>query len=271
MACALVTGAGRGLGAAIALKLAEQGTQVVGTVRDPGRAQNLSDKKIEHIRYQALELGGERVAQDIDALVETYSTSGLDILVHNAGYGLFGPVEHIDDAAELHQFRVNVLDPMRLTRALLPALKQQKGKIIFVGSLAGRITLPFQGHYSATKAAMASLAEALRMELAPEHVQVTCIEPGDFATGFPDARDTRLDVGTYGDRAARCLAAVERDERGGADPAIVAALVSKLAASENLPVRRPVGPGARGLSWASRLLPESWRLKLTLKHYGISN
>jgi short-subunit dehydrogenase len=229
----------------------------------------MCEKNVEQIQFQALELGGERLDADIRGLVETYSTPGLDVLIHNAGYGLFGPIEHIEHEAELHQFRVNVLDPMRLTRALLPAIKKREGRIIFIGSLAGRITLPFQGHYSATKAAMASLSEALRMELAPEKVQVTCIEPGDFATGFPDARDARLDVGSYGDRATRCLAAVERDERGGANPDIVASLVEALCTTKQMPVRRAVGPGSRTLSWASRILPESWRLKLTLKHYGI--
>ena len=271
MSNVLVTGAGQGIGMEIARELARNGAKVTGTIRDPQRASRLNEDKIEPFMFAPLEMGGARTEADITELVETYSNSPLDILIHNAGYGLFGPIEHIDAEAELHQFRVNVLDPMRLTRALLPSLRRSSGRIIFIGSLAGRITLPFQGHYSATKSALASLSESLRMELAPDGIQVTCLEPGDFATGFPDARDSRLDVGPYTERAKRCLDAVERDERGGAAPELVAKLVRRLCEAKTLPVRRPVGPGAKSLAWASRMLPESLRLRLTLKHYNIAD
>ncbi|MEC8024601.1 MAG: SDR family NAD(P)-dependent oxidoreductase [Myxococcota bacterium] len=270
MSHVLVTGAGRGIGLAIAKEMAGPDTEVVGTVRDSGRAKQLSADFSGTIKFAPLHLGSDHTDTDIAALVETYSNTGLDVLIHNAGYGIFGPVECIDAQAEIHQFRVNVLDPMRLTRALLPAIRQSRGRIIFIGSLAGRITLPFQGHYSATKSALASLSEALRMELGPDGIQVTCLEPGDFATGFPDARESHLDVGVYTERAKRCLEAVERDERGGADPAQVAKLVRKFCEARKMPVRRAVGPGARSLGWASRLFPETLRLKLTLQHYGIA-
>ena len=110
------------------------------------------------------------------------------MLVNNAGSGVFGAVEHVgaDDAAR--QFAVNLFGPLELTRRLLPSLRASGGRVIWIGSLAGRIALPFQSHYSATKASVAAVSDAMRMELRPLGVQVSCVEPGDFATGFTDAR-----------------------------------------------------------------------------------
>ena len=160
------------------------------------------------------------------------------------------------------QFEVNVIGPLALTRALLPDLRKRRGRVLFIGSLAGRLALPFQAHYSASKAAVAALSDALRIELAPHGVAVTCVEPGDFATGFTDARKLAQPAGSpYARAAARCKEAVDRSERQGEDPRKLARLVRRLSEQRRPPrppPSRPLGahdrraapPAARSLARA---------------------
>ena len=260
----LVTGAGSGLGLAIAREFASRGDEVVGTVRDASRAETLSTES-DGITYLALELTDETSRA---ALVS--AAGPLDVLVNNAGYGIYGAIEEVDDARSAAQFEVNVTAPLALTRALLPSLRERQGVVIFIGSLGGRFALPFQAHYSATKAALAAASDALRMELKPLGVRVTCVEPGDFQTGFTDARDWGQEgVAAYAEASARCREAVVQTERGqGGKPAQVARLVAKLSHMKNPPARRPVGSWARTMVFAQRLLPDAIRELVVRKTYG---
>lgn len=266
----LVTGAGSGLGRAVAERLARGGDQVTGTVRDPQRAVEMSaaaaDARLP-LRFVPLELTDlDRVAalaRDLEA------DGGVDVLVHNAGYGVFGPVEEVDLDAAQRQFAVNVFGPLQLTRLLLPGLRTRRGHIIWVGSLAGRIALPFQAHYSATKAAIAALSDALRIELKPHGVRVTCVEPGDFATGFTDARlVSSAPASPYRQALERCLKAVDEQERGGPRPEWVGSVVQDLSRMDQPPARRPVGQWARTMCLLVRLLPDRVRERIVGLHYG---
>ena len=267
----LVTGAGSGLGLAIAQHLARHGYRVVGTVRSPARAELLTRKAQQEglpLRYLPLELTS---AADRDAVVRAMEAQGgLDVLVNNAGFGIFGAVEEVPAQAVARQFAVHVCGPLELTRRLLPLLRESKGRILWIGSLAGRLALPFQAHYSATKAAIASLSDALRIELAPHGVEVTCIEPGDFATGFTQAREVLAPAGSaYAVQVATCLAAAQEQERSGGDAVQVARVVARLLQRRHPPARRPVGRLARMMSLLARLLPEKLRERLVAQNYGL--
>ncbi len=267
----LVTGAGSGLGLAIAQHLARHGYRVVGTVRSPARAELLTRKAQQEglpLRYLPLELTS---AADRDAVVHAMEAQGgLDVLVNNAGFGIFGAIEEVPAQAVARQFAVHVCGPLELTRRLLPLLRESKGRILWIGSLAGRLALPFQAHYSATKAAIASLSDALRIELAPHGVEVTCIEPGDFATGFTQAREVLAPAGSaYAVQVATCLAAAQEQERSGGDAVQVARVVARLLQRRHPPARRPVGRLARMMSLLARLLPEKLRERLVAQNYGL--
>ena len=257
----LVTGAGGGVGRAIAERFARDGHRVLGTTRSADRARALT----ETARAAGWTLSCSRLEfpspADIDALVHEVEALGrLDVLVNNAGAGVFGAVEHVgaDDAAR--QFAVNLHGPLDLTRRLLPLLRASGGRVIWIGSLAGRISLPFQAHYSATKASVAAMSDAMRMELRPLGVQVCCVEPGDFATGFTDARVVIDPAGSvYKPAQDRCLGAVEEQERGGPPPDLVAGLVERLCRRRRMPARAPVGRFARTMCVALRLLPDGVR------------
>ena len=268
---ALVTGAGSGIGQAVAQRLAQAGYRVIGTVRDAERARALTEaaRPIHggQLEFVALELTSP---DQVAALASSLERGGgVDLVVQNAGYGVFGAVETVDGAAVERQFAVNVLGPLELLRRLLPGLRARKGRIIWIGSLAGRISLPFQGHYSATKFAIAALSDALRMELRPHGVRVTCVEPGDFATGFTASRAV-IDAASspYANAHAACLAAAEKQEREGPSPDWVANVVERLARAANPPARVPVGENARLLCLLLRLLPDRVRELIVRKTYG---
>lgn len=266
----LVTGAGSGIGRAVAERLGRAGFQVVGTVRDGARARALNEEARaagQPVRYVALELasmaGMEELAGEIEA------GGGLDILVHNAGFGVFGAVEEVEAGRVAEQFAVNLFGPLELTRRLLPTLRARRGQVIWIGSMAGRISLPFQAHYSATKAAIAAISDALRMEQRPHGVRVTCVEPGDFSTGFTAAREVVDVAGSpYGAAHARCLKAVEAQEHAAPAPDWVAGVVERLCRDENPPARKPVGPLARTMCLLLRLLPDRLRELIVLRHYA---
>lgn len=259
----LVTGAGSGLGRSIALAFLERGDEVFGTVRDPARAHELTEQT-QGITYLPLELTDE---SSRNTLIET--VGAIDVLVNNAGYGIYGAIEEVDDQRAAEQFEVNVTAPLALTRGLLAGLRERSGIVIFIGSLGGRFALPFQAHYSATKAALAAASDALRMELKPLNVRVTCVEPGDFQTGFTDARDWgQGGVAAYAEASARCRKAVVNTERlQGGRPEEVARLVVRLSRMQRPPARRPIGSWARTMVFAQRLLPDAIRELIVRKTY----
>src|SRR5262249_27089566 len=139
-------------------------------------------------------------------------TSGLYAVVCNAGVGVFGSVEEVPLHAARDQFETNWFGTLRVLRAALPELRRAgSGRIAIVGSLAGRAPIPFQAHYSASKAALDALSLALHNELFGTGVSVSLIEPGDIRTGFNDATDFDLvRDSSYGDRLARCRDVIER-------------------------------------------------------------
>lgn len=257
----LITGARSGFGRALTQEFERRGDRVIGTTRSVEQAVALeqdAERRGMGTRYLPLELESPT---SIAALIQSLEAIGdVDVLIQNAGFGVFGPIESLDDPGMHRQFAVNLFGPLSLARRLLPQLRRQQGRIIWIGSIAGRVALPFQAHYSASKAAVASMSDALRMELWPLGVRVSCVEPGDFATGFTGARQIQRDIsGIYEARMLCCLANVERDEREGAPPELLAREVARLSEMEDPPARFPVGPNAKLICLLARLLPASWR------------
>ena len=267
----LITGARGGFGRALAEAFEQRGARVCGTLRSAAQASAMSAAARDggrRTRYLPLELEDPA---SIAALARTLEAlGGVDVVIQNAGFGIFGPLELIDDATARRQLEVNLLGPLSLARALLPQLRRRRGRIIWIGSLAGRVALPCQAHYSASKAALAAISDALRIELLPLGVRVTCVEPGDFATGFTGARQIQRDTtGLYEVRLARCLETVELDEREGAPPELLARRVAALAEMEVPPARLPLGPNARLIALLAGLLPNAVREWAVRRLYGV--
>ena len=169
----LVTGAGRGIGRAIAVRLARSGWQVYGGVRTDLAAKELA---AESDRITPVELD-VTVPEHVAAL-ERDLPDRLDALVNNAGIAVAGPVETLSREAMHRQFDVNLIGPLALTRAMLPRLRRARGRVVFISSVNGRVSFPFTGMYNASKYAIEAVADCLRVELSPFGVQVGLVEPG---------------------------------------------------------------------------------------------
>jgi NAD(P)-dependent dehydrogenase (short-subunit alcohol dehydrogenase family) len=210
----LVTGASSGLGCAIAKALAAKGHRVFGTMRivRAGAADG----------FTALALDVTQDESVAACIAEVIRRAGrIDAAINNAGFGIAGAIEDTTAAEALAQFETNFFGTHRVCRAVLPHLRAQRaGMIINMSSLAGRIALPFQGFYSATKFAIEAYTEALRMEVHSFGIGVSMIEPGDFATSFTaNRRMTRqcLPSSPYYESALRAIATMARDEQANPD------------------------------------------------------
>lgn len=264
----LVTGASSGFGHALAGAFLAAGWEVVATLRDaPARAGRLADLARAHPgRLAVLSLDvadpAERaaVAAEVDG-----RPGGLDCLVNNAGYGLFGALEDLSEAQLRRQLEVNFLGPALLTRALLPALRRARGRVVNVSSVLGFRGLPLTSAYAASKFALEGWSESLHLELRPHGVQVALVEPGGHRTGFATGVEWGAGSGPgslYAAQTAAYRALVARFRlRRGAGPERVARTVVRLAATRRMPLRTRVGADSRLAHLLGRVLPEplAWR------------
>jgi NAD(P)-dependent dehydrogenase (short-subunit alcohol dehydrogenase family) len=180
---AVITGAATGIGAACALRLDQLGWYVFAGVRTREDADALQRQASDRLTPLCLDVTD---AGSISAAVETITAAvgeaGLAGLVNNAGIVVVGPLECLPASELQAQFAVNVLGLIAVTQAFLPLLRQGHGRIVNIGSLAGRVALPFWGPYAASKFAVEALTDALRMELLPWHLMVSLVEPFVIAT-----------------------------------------------------------------------------------------
>ncbi|MFC9330295.1 SDR family oxidoreductase [Kitasatospora sp. NPDC057015] len=245
----LVTGCSSGLGYALAEAVARGGDTVLATTRRPGALEPLAKAHPGRITEAVLDV---RDAGQCRAAVElaVERLGGVDVLVNNAGCGLFGAVEEVSDAELREQLEVLVVGPWRLTREVLPLMRAQgSGHIVNVSSLAGRTVFPGLGAYSAGKYALEAMSQALAVEAAAFGVRVTVLEPGGFATRYGSsltaaaARMPEYEPAT--DPMLDGLRAMEGNAELGR-PEDFAALVRRVVASGSAPLRLPVGEDAFG-------------------------
>jgi NAD(P)-dependent dehydrogenase (short-subunit alcohol dehydrogenase family) len=250
----VITGASSGIGKACAEFLYARGYRVYGTSRQAPRAVVQASASDDAPLFELIPLdvtSDESVERGIGIVLACEGR--IDVVVNNAGFGVAGAVESttIDEAHE--QFETNFFGTMRMCRAVLPIMRQQgSGRILNLSSIAGRIGIPYQALYSASKFAIEGFTEALRMEVAPFGIQVVLIEPGDFRTGFTASRRMARDAGSpvYSARQAKALAVMEHDETQGATPEAVGRLAHRIITSRSPRVRYAVGPVSEKLALA---------------------
>jgi NAD(P)-dependent dehydrogenase (short-subunit alcohol dehydrogenase family) len=260
----LITGASRGFGAAAARAIAGRGHRVVATMRDPDRdgpavVTGFADR-IELVR---LDVTDPQLVDDVVAAVLDRH-GAIDVVVNNAGYGLYGPAECGTEAQLWRQLDTNTFGPWRLIKAVLPAMRERgAGKIVNVTSLSGRIVAPLLGHYAATKFAVEALSEGLRFEVGALGVQVCVVEPGmyasDWQTGNLDVVDG-VDDAAYGELLTGRLEGFRRlaATRPGA-ASVAAALADIVDLEQPLPLRWPVGYEAtRDIQLRASRSDEEW-------------
>lgn len=205
----------------------------------------------------------------------------LDGLVNNAGIGVTGPLEYVPLDALRRQFEVNVFGAVAMTQAVLPLLRRAKGRVVNVGSVGSWITMPFGGPLCASKHAIRSINDALRMELRPWDIRVALIEPSSIATPAVDkveADAARLleDMGRdgrelYRRRYRTMVDNAVRRERQGSDPSVVARAIRYALTARRPKARYPVGKHSRPMSTMARILPQHTLDALRLRVLGIAD
>lgn len=179
----VVTGASTGIGAACALDCAGRGMTVFAGVRDPRAGEALAAKGGPSLIPITLDVTDEpSITRSVEMVQLVVGEGGLGGLVNNAGIVIASPLELIPLSQLRKQLEVNVIGQIAVTQAFLPLLRRGRGRIVNMGSIAGRGTIPLLGPYSASKFALEALTDALRMELQPWGIQVSIIEPGAIAT-----------------------------------------------------------------------------------------
>ena len=247
----LITGASRGFGEAAARECATRGHHVVATMRSPERdAARVTTGNEERIAVTRIDVTDDAsVEAGVRFALERFGR--IDVLVNNAGYGLFGPVEDLSAAEALRQFDTNVVGQLRMIRAVMPAMRRAgRGKIVNVSSLSGRVAGPLLGLYAASKHAVEALSEALRFEVAGAGIQVTIVEPGmyrsDWQTGSLDVCEAvREGRSAMQETVERTLAAFRElaATRPGSG-AVAMAIADIVELQQPLPMRWPVGDDA---------------------------
>ena len=250
----LVTGASAGIGREVAILLAREGHAVYAGARRLDRMQELVAHGISPIEMDVTEEDDNERA--VSRILE--NEGRIDVLINNAGFGLYGPVEDIplDDAR--YQFEVNLFGLAHLTRLVLPHMRAQRsGRIINVSSMLGRVFVPLGAWYHATKHALEGWSDCLRWETAPFNIQVVVIQPGAIRTEFADVMGARMrkygEDSAYKDQVDRFLGVI--DDPGGrtrTEPEVIARVFLE-AATTARPRRRYVsGAMARPMMFLRR-------------------
>ncbi|HID8744523.1 TPA: oxidoreductase [Enterobacter mori] len=247
---ALVTGASSGMGKVIARRLIQDGYQVYAAARGVEKMNDLAQLGARPLR---MDISRD---EDILAAVETIvsQTGGVDVLVNNAGFGLYGPVEEIGIDEARYQFEVNVFGAARLTQLLLPAMRAKRsGYIINITSIGGKIYTPLGAWYHATKHALEGWSDCLRLEVAEFGIKVVIVEPGLIETGFGDVVSgnfvKRSASGPYGHLVGKVANSVKNayGNGRGSDPKVIADVVARAVKRPQPRTRYAAGKYARML------------------------
>ncbi len=275
----VITGASTGIGAGCAIGCAQQGMTVFAGVRNLQAGEALQAKEGAAIIPLQLDVtDDESIKRAADTVRQRVGGAGLAGLINNAGIAIGSPLEVIPLSQLRKQLEVNVIGQIAVTQAFLPLLRQAHGRIVNMGSIAGRGTIPMMGPYSASKFAMEALTDALRLELYPWGIHVSIIEPGAIATPIWDkslnsAVDVEKDLPAGAkllyEKAARQVREAVQGAAQRAIPvdAVVQAVLHALT-SPRPKTRYLVGTDAKLRAFMAKWLPDrmqDWILKKVLK------
>jgi NAD(P)-dependent dehydrogenase (short-subunit alcohol dehydrogenase family) len=260
----VVTGASTGIGRATALRLCRDGFHVFATVRRREDAESLERAMGGSLTGVLMDVtANHEIAAAAEIVRSHVGDKGLDAIVNNAGVGAAWPVELIPLEKLRRLFSVNLEGQVAVTQAFLPLLRRAAGRIVMMGSIGDRITMPFAGPLCATKYALRSLTDALRIELAPWNIRVVLVEPASIRTEAVDklehdVLEAEREFGSagwalYGEAFRSMTARALALESRGSHPDVVAAVVSRALATRRPRTRYIVGRDALVLAMLARL------------------
>lgn len=246
----LVTGASKGIGLEIVLQALDEGYTVVGTSRNAEKLKKVVTSVRPSLVDKFIGVSMNFNETDIQMVVTQVieHLGRLDVLVNNAGYGIFGALEEFSMSEVRENFDVNFFGVLSMMQAVLPHMRQQKrGHIINLASISGTVTGPSQAIYSASKAAVIMMSEALAYEIAPFNIQVTAICPGGVRTDFLDnlsMRRPKKNIVDY-EVVTNTMASLNRlNHNQSGDPKLVAKAILEVATMDMPPKRLYLNSGA---------------------------
>jgi NAD(P)-dependent dehydrogenase (short-subunit alcohol dehydrogenase family) len=242
----LITGVSSGFGHALTTQLLERGEKVIGTVRNLDKVADLTEKYPDTFRPEILDVTDTAaVRKTVDA---AFAAGRVDVLVSNAGYGLFGAAEEITDTQVDHIIATNLTGSLTLIRAALPHLRAQGGgRIVQMSTYGGQVAFPGNSMYHATKWGIEGFAESVAQEVAPFGIGVTIVEPGGARTEFRYGSAQVADpIDVYDGNPAHAFQAMLDPANGLApgDPQRMAARIIESADIDPAPLRMVLGSQA---------------------------
>jgi NAD(P)-dependent dehydrogenase (short-subunit alcohol dehydrogenase family) len=274
---ALVTGSSSGIGFETALQLARAGFYTYASMRNLEKSKNITEiARTEKLPLQVvhLDVNDDGSVKDAISRIVTADSQRIDVLVNNAGYGLFGSVEDSSIEEIKAQFETNFFGVVRLTQQVLPVMRKQKsGTIVNVSSVGGRIGLPALSAYHGTKFALEGLSESIAYELEPFGIRVVIIEPGVIRTNILnssasakkalDPKSPYFSLTQKLDNNFRSMM-----ETASSSPKEVAKVILQAVTSENPLLRYSVGDDAANLIHARENMPDKEFRKMIMQNFS---
>ncbi len=263
----LITGASSGLGCTTAKYLAQRGYIVYGTSRFPQKYASITD-------FQLLKMdviSKESIKECVNQVIQ--SARKIDVLICNAGLGMIGPLESVDQKSIETLFQTNVMGVLSVIQEVLPHMRQSSnGFILNISSIAGYMGLPYRGIYSATKSALDKLTESLRLEVMEFGIKVSALAPGSFATPITNRRVT-VDVdesSPYYNSFRRIHQKIDQDVNQGGNPHDVAKMIHRIINKNKPKIHYRVGPSTQKLAIILKdFLPGKTYEKILKNHYQL--
>jgi len=267
----LISGCSTGIGRAMALEFAGRGCKVAATARKPAAMKNLES---ENISLYPLDVTNTK---SIKACIKKVNSDlgRIDILVNNAGYALIGPVAELTMEDLYDQFKTNLFGLIELTQGVLPQMQERKsGKIVNISSVSGILTTPFGGAYCATKAALNSISDAMRLELAPFGINVITVQPGAVKSNFGNRASSGIDAykseGSLYSFASKYIEMRAVDSQNNPTKAeVFTAHVADRVLSENPPAIIRMGRLSFKLPFFKKFFPVNLLDSMLKKRYGL--
>lgn len=244
----LITGCSSGFGQRLALAAAQRGDQVIATARNVKTIEEMAkpfDGRMITLPLDVTDAAAAKAA--VAKAVEIFD--GFDVLVNNAGYGLFGAIEEGTREEYRPMFEVNVFGLIETTRAALPVLRRSSGTIVNMSSGAGIAGSGGAGYYNAAKFAVEGVSEALAGELKPFGIRVLLVEPGPFRTDFL-GRSIRMAANVMPEYVASSRKHYRETNDGNqaGDPDRAIAVILRAVDADDAPLRLPLGPIAHSIA-----------------------
>jgi NAD(P)-dependent dehydrogenase (short-subunit alcohol dehydrogenase family) len=279
---AVVTGSSSGIGFETALLLARSGFHTYATMRNLEKSKKITEiANTEKLPLQVVQLDVNddiSVKNAIDKIVVAAENKRIDVLVNNAGYGLFGPLADTSIEEIKAQFETNLFGVIRVTQQVLPIMRKQNsgGTIVNVSSVGGRIGVPVLSAYQSTKFALEGLSESMSYELEPFGIRVVIIEPGfirtniiNSSTSAEKALDPKSPYFPLMQKVKNYFKSMMENASSSSPPAEVAKVILQAITSENPQLRYTVGNDAAAIIQARVNMPDKEFRKMVIQNFSL--